>query len=144
MLKQSRPTSLSDDLIRRVVHDFYSRVRSDPVLGKIFETELNGSWNAHMSTMTDFWSSVLLQSGRYAGKPHIAHQRLDLDHSHFLHWLELFEETVSDLCEPNVAALFVDRARRIADSLEIGLNIGPKALKVFAGLDAPTSTPGKQ
>lgn len=144
MLNQSRPGSLSDDLIRRVVHDFYSRVRSDPVLGGIFETRLNGRWDAHMRTMTDFWSSVVLQSGRYAGKPHIAHHGLDLDHSHFLHWLELFEETVSYSCEPDVAALFVDRARRIADSLEIGLNIGPKALEVFAGPDAPTSTPGKQ
>jgi hemoglobin len=114
------------------VHTFYDRVGADEVLGPIFEAQLNGRWDAHLDTMVDFWSSVALPTGRYAGKPHVAHSGLGLEHSHFEQWLELFEVTVSELCDANVATFFVDRAHRIADSLQIGLNIGPKALHLPA------------
>ncbi|MFC1460487.1 hypothetical protein ACETIH_28010 [Microvirga arabica] len=42
--------------------------------------------------------------------------------------LALFAATAREVCEPDVAELFIGRAHRIADSLQIGLNIGPKAL----------------
>ena len=128
MLIDERPAGLSEELIRRIVHAFYGKVREDLVLGPIFESKLRDRWDAHLATMIDFWSSVALRSGRYAGKPHAAHHGLNLEHAHFLRWLDLFEETVSTLCERDVAAFFVDRAHRIADSLQVGLNIGPKAL----------------
>jgi hemoglobin len=128
MLIDERPATLSEDLIGRIVHTFYGRIRADGVLGPIFEAKLAGRWEAHLATMVAFWSSVALRSGRYAGKPHSAHQGLGLEPSHFQRWLGLFEATVSELCDPDAAAFFVDRARRIADSLQIGLNIGPNAL----------------
>ncbi|WP_245479738.1 group III truncated hemoglobin [Hansschlegelia zhihuaiae] len=102
----------------------------DAVLGPIFERRLEGRWDQHLATMTDFWSSVALTSGRYNGKPHVAHQLLGVTPEHFERWLRLFEATVVDLCEGPAAALFIDRAHRIADSLQIGLNIGPKALRL--------------
>jgi hemoglobin len=42
----------------------------------------------------------------------------------------LFEKTAQEICEPDVADFFMDRARRIAESLQIGLGIGPKALRL--------------
>lgn len=129
MLIDERPAALSEDLIGRIVHTFYGRVRADEVLGPIFEAKLFGRWEKHLATMVDFWSSVALRSGRYGGKPHVAHQGLALEHTHFQRWLGIFEATVSELCDAETAAFFVDRARRIADSLQIGLNIGPNALR---------------
>ncbi len=96
---------VSEALIRRLVHTFYGRVLEDPDLGPIFTAALSHRWDEHLDTMVDFWSSVVLRTGRYTGKPHVAHVDLAL-----------------------TPALFVDRAHRIAESLQIGLGIGPKAL----------------
>jgi hemoglobin len=60
-------------------------------------------------------------SGRYHGQPMTAHLPLPIDTPHFDRWLELFAETAREVCSPAAAALFVDRAHRIADSLELGI-----------------------
>ena len=113
-----------------MVHVFYARARSDAVLGPIFEKHVGHRWDAHLSALVDFWSSVALMSGRYSGKPHLAHVPLGLAPEHFDRWLTLFEATVPEVCQGRAAAFFVDRARRIADSLQIGLGIGAKAIRL--------------
>jgi len=123
------PHELSEPLVERLVHNFYARVRADAVLGPIFEGRLAGRWDAHLGKMVDFWSSIALKSGRYAGSPHLAHQSLGVAPQHFERWLALFEETVVTVCAGPAADLFIDRAHRIAESLQIGLNIGSKALR---------------
>jgi hemoglobin len=45
-----------------------------------------------------------------------------LDHPHFERWLALFEKTARDVCPPEAAALFIDRANRIAQSLRLSLD----------------------
>lgn len=124
------PHNISDELVSQLVDTFYGRVRLDPVLGPIFEAKLEGRWDTHLAALKDFWSSVTMLTGRYRGKPHVAHEPLGLTPEHFQRWLRLFEATVGDLCTGPAAALFIDRAHRIADSLQIGLNIGPKALNL--------------
>lgn len=127
-MEASLPQELSEPLVEQLVHAFYARVRADSVLGPIFEARLAGRWDAHLGKMVDFWSSIALKSGRYAGQPHVAHQSLGLTPEHFERWLALFEDTLATVCAGPAAAFFIDRAHRIADSLQIGLNIGPKAL----------------
>jgi len=129
------PGDLSDGVIRDLVVRFYARVQRDPDLGPIFEQALTGRWDRHFDTMVAFWSSVALRPGRYHGKPHAAHADLALSEELFARWLELFASTAREVCPAPVAALFIDRAARIAESLQIGLGIGPKALRL------PLSTP---
>ncbi len=63
-------------------------------------------------------------SGRYHGSPMQAHARLpDLKPAHFTRWLQLFEQTAGEICPPEPAALFVARARIIAESLQIGIAV---------------------
>jgi hemoglobin len=119
---------ISEELIAQLVASFYGRVRNDPLIGPIFMRRLGEDWEPHLAKLRDFWSSVTLMSGRYRGKPQQAHDPLGLEPAHFERWLALFEETVDELCTGPAAYLFRDRARRIAESLQIGLNIGPKAL----------------
>jgi hemoglobin len=121
---------VTEDLIRQLVETFYDRVIRDPELGPIFHKALSGRWSAHLRLMVDFWSSIALRTGRYQGKPQAAHMGLRLTPELFARWLALFEATAQELCEPDVAAFFIDRAQRIADSLQIGLGIGPKALRL--------------
>lgn len=123
------PEELSEAVVERLVHLFYGRIRSDAVLGPIFEKRVGHRWDAHLAVMVDFWSSVALMSGRYSGKPHLAHDPLGLAPEHFDRWLKLFHATVPEVCKGGAAAFFVDRAHRIADSLQIGLGIGPKSIR---------------
>ena len=119
--------AVTEAMITDLVHAFYERVLRDEVLGPIFRAKLSHRWHDHLATMVDFWSSVALTTGRYGGKPHVAHENLGLEPAHFMRWLALFESTAAEVCG-EAADFFTDRARRIADSLMIGLNIGPKAL----------------
>ena len=113
-------TGIDDTMIDRLVRDFYSRARRDPLIGPIFEHEVR-DWEGHFARMRDFWSSVTLMSGRYHGQPMAAHQPLPIDTAHFDRWLELFTEAAREVCPPAAAAHFIERADRIADSLEFGI-----------------------
>lgn len=113
-------TGIDDDLIARLVDTFYARVRADAVLGPIFETHVT-DWETHLSQMRMFWSSVALMSGRYHGRPMPKHMNLPIDARHFDHWLHLFETVAREVCPPAAAEHFLERARRIAESLEYGV-----------------------
>lgn len=115
---------VTEAMIRAVVHGFYGRIRDDALLGPIFAGVIGSgeNWDRHLGKMCDFWSSVLLMTGRYEGRPMPAHIRIPgLDAAHFGHWLALFRATVSELCPPAAAALFADRAEKIAASLLQGV-----------------------
>jgi hemoglobin len=62
-----------------------------------------------------------LMSGRYQGTPMPKHMPLPIDAAHFDRWLELFEATATEVCPPEAAGHFVERAQRIAASLELGV-----------------------
>jgi hemoglobin len=112
---------IDEAVIRDLVHAFYERVRDDPMLGPIFNAAVS-NWDEHLEKLCDFWSSVTLMSGRYKGTPMSAHAALpDLNGAHFDRWLELFKATAHERCLPDAASLFIDRAQRIAQSLELGV-----------------------
>jgi hemoglobin len=113
-------TGIDMVMIERLVRAFYGRARHDPLIGPVFERHV-ADWDAHIPRMCDFWSSVALMSGRYHGQPMTAHLPLPIDTPHFDRWLELFAETAREVCPPAAAALFIDRAHGIADSLELGI-----------------------
>ncbi len=121
---------VTEEMIRHLVETFYDRVIRDPELGPIFHGALSGRWSRHLALMVDFWSSIALRTGRYQGKPQAAHMGMNLTPELFSRWLALFEQTAMEILEPDVATFFVDRAGRIAESLQIGLGIGPKALRL--------------
>ena len=52
------------------------------------------------------------------------HALLPVDAPHFDRWLDLFEATAREVCPPDAAGHFIERAHRIADSLELGINAG--------------------
>lgn len=123
------PPPLTDEAeIERVVRDFYGRIRADDVLGPIFNRVIGDNWEPHLQKMFAFWSSVMLMSGRYKGAPMVAHIRLkQVRPEHFDIWLTLFEATVTENCAPETAAAFLDKARRIAESLKLGMFFNPAA-----------------
>jgi hemoglobin len=113
-------TGLTEAMIERLVRSFYEKVRADEVLAPVFEARI-GDWEPHLQQMCAFWSSVALMSGRYHGSPMVKHLPLPVDAGHFDRWLALFETTAREVCPPQAEAHFVERARRIAASLELGI-----------------------
>ncbi len=115
-----KETGIDDTMIETLVRAFYERVRQDPLLAPIFEARIS-DWEPHLDNMFAFWSSLTLQTGRYHGQPMAKHMPLAVDARHFDRWLALFEETARDLCPPAAAERFIERARRVAESLELGV-----------------------
>jgi hemoglobin len=113
-------TGIDEAMIQRLVRGFYTRVREDPMIGPVFSARVV-DWEPHLQRMCSFWSSVTLMTGRYHGQPMQKHLPLPVDARHFNRWLTLFEATARELCPPKAADYFVDRARRIAESLELGI-----------------------
>jgi hemoglobin len=115
-----RRTAIDDSLIDRLVRAFYARVRDDALLAPIFDARIV-DWEPHLQRMCAFWSSVALMSGQYHGQPMERHLPLPVDSTHFDRWLDLFETTARETCTERAADHFIERARRIAESLELGI-----------------------
>jgi hemoglobin len=120
------PGRLSEESIRQLVDSFYEKVRADPELGPIFKRAIPGDWGPHLATMHDFWSSIMLTSGRYKGNPVAVHLRLEGVQPHlFGRWLDLFDETCRELLDEEAADAFRRKAVRIAESLKLALFYRP-------------------
>lgn len=117
------PDVLDEAMIRRVVHGFYDRIREDPLLGPVFNNAIaQADWPIHLEKMCAFWSSTLLRSSRYDGRPLSPHLSIPgIGEEHFRQWLSLFRQTVQQTCPPDIAALFMDRAMRIAHSFRLAI-----------------------
>lgn len=128
------PDLLDEELVHAVVHGFYDKIRADDMLGPIFYSFIPPqAWPRHLAKMCDFWSSLLLRTGRYDGRPLPAHLAIPgIGEEHFRRWLTLFRATVNDLCAPEIASLFMDRALRIAQSfrLAIAFSRGESSMQV--------------
>lgn len=117
------PEGLDEAMIRAVVDRFYADARRDPVIGPVFNRIIAPeAWPHHLATIADFWSSMLLGTGRYAGRPMPKHMAIpELSDAHFMRWLALFRRTVDELCPPDIAALFIERSERIGNSFRMNI-----------------------
>lgn len=113
---------VTEEDIARLVPEFYARVRRDSLLGPIFDGAID-DWPQHLAKLQAFWSSVMLTSGRYKGQPMVAHVRHEQQMSKeaFARWLAIWTVTSRELLSEEVAAAFQDRAARIAESLQLGI-----------------------
>ena len=117
---------INEDAIRTLIDRFYDKVRADPELGPIFSREIPGDWEPHLATMRNFWSSVMLTTGRYKGNPVAKHLAVaGIEPQLFERWLKLFSETCSEQFDENVTQTFGVKATRIAESLKLALFYRP-------------------
>jgi len=115
------PPDLTEEMVASVVAAFYARARQDEIIGPVFNRVVAADhWPEHIRTITDFWSSMLLGTRRYMGRPMPKHLAIpELGDAHFQRWLTLFKATAEELCPPEIAALFVDRAERIGYNFRV-------------------------
>lgn len=119
---------LDEAILPALLARFYEKVRQDDQLGPLFDDAVH-DWTEHLRRLGDFWSSVMLTSGRYKGNPVAIH----LMHAHritpemFERWLALWAQTTSEMLPHEVAAAMQAKARRIADTLRsaVRMRAGP-------------------
>jgi hemoglobin len=109
--------------IATLVQQFYAQVRLHPELGPIFNTHID-DWPQHLQKLCDFWSGVILRTGRFSGAPMPKHAaipglRADL----FQQWLALWRTTAAVQANQAMAQVAVSAAERIAQSLWMGYQI---------------------
>lgn len=113
----------TEDEITRLVHAFYGRVRTDPVLGPIFNARID-DWDAHLVKLVDFWSSALRHTRRFTGAPMPKHAAMPgLTVELFRRWLRLFTEVAGTQPNRDMAQRAVVLAERIAQSLWLGYQL---------------------
>jgi hemoglobin len=117
---------VTEPTIAVLVDRFYAKVRQDPMIGPVFEAAIE-DWEEHLAKLKDFWSSVMLTSGRYKGNPMAIHVAQPIEPHFFDRWLALWRETVAELFVPAVAARFAEKAERIGESLKLALFFRPGA-----------------
>ena len=126
LFTQGHADVLDEVTIEGLVRRFYARVRSDEELGPIFEAVIGDDWEPHLQIMMDFWSSLMLRTGRYSGQPLRKHLPLkQVRPEHFDRWLALFRDTCAEIDDPRVGAAFIAKAERIAESFKLGMFFHP-------------------
>lgn len=114
---------VDEEMIGKLVDQFYAAVRQDEILGPVFMARIH-DWDDHLEKLRAFWSSVVLMTGRYKGSPMPIHVAIsEISNVHFARWLDLFGQTARAVCPPAAASLFVDRAGRIGESLQLGISL---------------------
>lgn len=115
------PVPITASSIPRMVDKFYARVREDPMLSPIFESQLGGRWDEHMPRMYAFWTKALLGSGDFQSNVFGKHMALaGLQSAHFIRWLALFRMTAIEVFGSEDAKIPILMAERIAASLHLG------------------------
>jgi len=113
---------IDEALINTVVETFYEKIRTDAQLGPIFNARIEGRWPEHLAKMKDFWSSLMLTTGRYKGRPMAVHAQMsEVKPEDFTRWLELFRANAHEICEKDIADLFITRAEKVAESFQLGM-----------------------
>lgn len=104
--------------IEKLVNAFYDRVKTDAVIGYLFNDVAHVNWELHLPKMYNFWENILFYTSNYEGNPMAKHKELraksPMTEAHFAHWVKLFTETVDFLFEGKKAEEIKNRATNIA------------------------------
>lgn len=111
---------VTQEEIGRLVDAFYARVQVDPVIGPIFNEQVE-DWPAHLALLKEFWAAVLLGVGTFRGNPLETHLKMTLSGEHFERWLALFRETALELLPEERAEVFIAKSQRIAETFQRGM-----------------------
>ena len=122
MTDSIRFAEIGEEPLRILVETFYAKVRQDPLIGPVFNTAID-DWPEHLDKLQAFWSSVMLTSGRYKGRPlpeHVKHAG-SIRRESFERWLALWREATEEVLPPSAAEAMQEKAARIAESLSLGI-----------------------
>ncbi|MFV0607250.1 MAG: group III truncated hemoglobin [Niabella sp.] len=113
-------TSIND--VKLLVNTFYDNVRTDDLIGPIFNGKIEDRWPEHLEKMYRFWQTVLLDEHTYFGSPFPPHANLPIQEEHFDVWLSIFNFTVDKLFKGEKADEAKWRAGKMANMFITKIN----------------------
>lgn len=104
--------------VARVVHDFYAKLLTDPLLAPYFQHLHN--LPEHEAHITEYWWTAM------GGRPEAhrpfdmvgRHQPMKLNEELFTRWLELFHQAMEENLEPGLAGQWWQMAQAIGGNLQ--------------------------
>lgn len=106
------------DDIKLLVDTFYDKVKTNSVIGHIFNDIAKVDWDHHLPKMYSFWVSLLLGEKGFTGNPMQKHIELSkltaMTETQFSEWLLIFTQTTDELFEGIKADEAKTRAANIA------------------------------
>lgn len=144
---ETKPDITGRAEIETLVNTFYDRIRTDEVLGFIFNEVAQTNWTTHLPKMYAFWETVLFRTGGFTGNPIAAHAKLvpqtPMGRAQFDHWLQLFRSTVDDLfageraehiknCAADMANVIYSRINQVPDPRFDPANLTPEQRARYA------------
>ena len=113
------------DLIH-LLEVFYKNILADDSINYIFTDVAKMNIEEHIPIITDFWETVLFQTGTYRKNAVAIHLDLNrkspLTKEHFQTWLRYFQETVDSLFTGNNAFAIKQKATSIATIMQIKIH----------------------
>ncbi len=101
-----------------LVDSFYDKIKTNAILGHIFNDVAKINWEDHLPKMYSFWASLLLGEHSFSGNPMMKHVELSkltpMTETEFSEWLLLFYQTIDDLFVGSRADEAKTRAANIA------------------------------
>lgn len=114
---------MKQDIINRediilLVDTFYEKVKSNAILGYIFDDIAKINWSTHLPKMYSFWASLLIDEHSYTGNPMKIHVDLKniapMREIEFEEWIIVFNQTIDELFDGDTAEFAKARAENIA------------------------------
>ncbi|MEM7306073.1 MAG: group III truncated hemoglobin [Planctomycetota bacterium] len=104
------------DEIAALVRAFYARVRTDELLGPVFNDQAHVDWDEHIPRLTAFWCKIELGIPGFIGAPTQKHSALSstipFAAKQFGRWVALFHETVDEgWCGPHAESIKANSVR---------------------------------
>lgn len=104
--------------IKLLVDTFYDKVKTNSVIGHIFNDIAKVDWEHHLPKMYSFWESLLLGEKGFTGNPMQKHIELSkltaMTETQFSEWVLIFTQTTDELFEGIKADEAKTRAANIA------------------------------
>lgn len=111
---------MDDRALVAIVDVSYARVRAADLIGPLLNDAV-GDWPVHLERFAAFWSSVMVTTGRYKGRPVSAHlrHRDRITPPMFDRWLSLWRQTTAEMSRADIADALHAKVERIAESLRL-------------------------
>ncbi len=130
-MKKKQDITTSED-IKLMVDSFYDTVRSDDIIGYIFNDVAKTNWEMHLPRMYSFWESILLGKATFEGNPMTVHMHLNkkekLTSEHFDQWTKLWTNNIDELFQGPKAAEAKQRALSIRSIMEFKVRQGDEII----------------
>lgn len=104
--------------VETLVYTFYDKVKSDQLIGPIFNERIGDRWDEHLEKMVRFWQTVLLGQHTYHGAPFAPHAQLPVEKEHFDRWLQLFYLNIEEHFTGEKAKEALWRAEKMAEMFQ--------------------------